>query len=147
MPPDTSKFDIIDVGTPEEHEELLHIGDFTVADLQFEVLEGSGGHLYGEMVFVCKKAGIAFTGDNLVNIKGFSPERAEFNSLAPFLMTSVNVNSKKATEIRQRITVLAEEIGKMNKKPCIICGGHGPISVLDDGGLQSLQNTETITLE
>jgi glyoxylase-like metal-dependent hydrolase (beta-lactamase superfamily II) len=129
-PPDTNRFEIIDSNTPEVHDELLHIGDFKIDNLDFEAFEGSGGHLYGEMIFVCRKYGIVITGDNLVNINGFSPERAEFNSLAPYLMGSVNVDSRKATEIRNQIFSLIENIEKRNKKSCIICGGHGPISVL-----------------
>lgn len=129
-PPDTNRFEIIDSNTPEVHDGLLHIGDFKIDSLDFEAFEGSGGHLYGEMIFVCRKYGIVFTGDNLVNINGFSPERAEFNSLAPYLMGSVNVDSRKATEIRNQIFSLIENIEKKNKKSCIICGGHGPISVL-----------------
>jgi glyoxylase-like metal-dependent hydrolase (beta-lactamase superfamily II)/acetolactate synthase regulatory subunit len=138
-PPRTERFDIIDNNTPKEHNELLHIGNFTIADLEFDVLEGSGGHLYGEMVFVCRKIGVAFTGDNLVNISGFSPDRWEFNSLAPYLMRSVNIDSEKATDMRNQIISLVEEIGNTNKKPCIICGGHGPISILKDGKIVSAE--------
>jgi glyoxylase-like metal-dependent hydrolase (beta-lactamase superfamily II) len=144
-PPNANRFIIIDQGVPEEHHDLLHIGDYSVADLDFEVYEGSGGHLYGEMVFVCRRYGLVFTGDNLVNINGFSPEREEFNSLAPYLMSSVNVDSKKATVIRNQIIRLIKDIDDENQKPCIICGGHGPISILKDGLMVNAQITE-ITL-
>lgn len=144
-PPSPDRFVIIDNNTPEEHSDLLHIGDFSIANLQFEVLEGSGGHLYGEEIFVCRKSGIAFTGDNLVNISGFSKERSEFNSLAPYLMRSVNVDSSKATEMRNQIVRLIEDIGNTNRKPCIICGGHGPISILSGGKTVNIRNAETIT--
>lgn len=133
VPPSADRFEIIDKDTPAEHSELLHIGNFKAGTLKFGVYEGSGGHVYGEMIFVCREYGIMFTGDNLVNISGFSPERSEFNSLAPYLMTSVNVDSKKATEIRNQIINLIEEIEKDNQKPCIICGGHGPLSMLSGG--------------
>lgn len=146
IPLDTDRFDIIDSGTPEDHNELLHIGDFTIADLEFEVFEGSGGHIYGEMVFVCRKYGITFTGDNLVNITGFSTERSEFNSLAPYLMRSVNIDSLKATAMRNQIVSLIEDIGSHNQKPCIICGGHGPISILKGGKIENIQNVETAIL-
>jgi len=139
-------FDVLDEGTPEEHEDLLHIGNFTVADLEFEVLEGSGGHVRGEMVFVCRKYGIAFTGDILVNISGFTPERAEFNSLAPYLMRSVNSDSVKATEMRNQVTSLAEEVSNSNQKPCIICGGHGPISILKGGKIVNMEGIQTVML-
>lgn len=83
--------------------------------------------MYGEMIYLCRESGILFTGDILVNISGFSKERAEFNSLAPYLMKSVNVNSEKARDMREQVTSLAKNISKDNMKPCIICGGHGPI--------------------
>lgn len=146
IPPNTDRFDVIDIGTPDEHDELLHIGDFNIANLDFEVFEGSGGHLYGEMIFVCREYGVVITGDNLVNINGFSPERAEFNSLAPYLMGSVNVDSQKATEMRNQIVSLIESIEKRNQKSCIICGGHGPISMLKGGRLENIQTTERVRL-
>lgn len=147
-PPDSGRFKIIDAGeTPEEHMELLHIGNFTVGDLEFEVLEGSGGHVYGEMVFVCRKFGVAFTGDILVNISGFSPERAEFNSLAPYLMRSVNSDSVKATEMRKQIISLTEEIGESIQKPCIVCGGHGPLSIIVNHRIANMPGAETVTIK
>ncbi|QNU65460.1 MBL fold metallo-hydrolase [Ruminiclostridium herbifermentans] len=146
IPPNTDKFYIIDEDTPEEHNNLQFIGSFAVSDLEFEVFEGSGGHLRGEMVFVCRKYGIVFTGDILVNISGFTPERAEFNSLAPYLLRSVNTDSAKATEMRNQIISLAEEIGDANQKPCIICGGHGPISVISNGKLVSMNGVENVIL-
>lgn len=144
-PPKGDNFSIIDEGdTPENHKELLYIGSFTVGDLEFEVLEGSGGHVYGEMVFVSRKAGVAFTGDILVNISGFSPERAEFNSLAPYLLRSVNSDSVKATDMRKQVIRIAEEIEQSNQKPCIICGGHGPLSIIKNGKIANMPGTDMV---
>ncbi len=148
VPPKTDNFTIIDNGdTPEEHKDLLYIGSFEVGDMEFEVLEGSGGHVYGEMVFVCRKFGVLFTGDILVNISGFSSERAEFNSLAPYLMRSVNSDSAKATEMRKQIIGLAEQIGACIQKPCIICGGHGPLSVIESHRLVNMPGSESISIK
>ena len=144
LPPAAERFMIIDSGTPQEHRELLPIGSFRVADLEFEVFEGSGGHLYGEMVFVCRDPGLVFSGDILVNISGFSPERSEFNSLAPYLMRSVNVDSSKATAMRRQTIGLIEAIDGRNPKPCIVCGGHGPLSLLQDGKLVKSQEPEPV---
>ncbi|HBE80018.1 MAG TPA: MBL fold hydrolase, partial [Firmicutes bacterium] len=116
-------------------------------DLKFEVWEGSGGHLYGEMVFICQERGIVFTGDNLVNISGFSPERSEFNLLAPYLMRSVNIDSKKATLMRKAIIEMIKTIENRNQKPCIVCGGHGPLSMLTDGKLTGIPNVEKLIQE
>jgi glyoxylase-like metal-dependent hydrolase (beta-lactamase superfamily II)/predicted amino acid-binding ACT domain protein len=145
-PPSTQNFNIIGSDIPKEHSSLLFIGKFMVANLEFEVFEGSGGHLYGEEIFVCKKYGFVFTGDNVVNINGFSPERAEFNSLAPYLMRSVNVSSKKATEMRNQILNLIKDIEHTNLNPCIICGGHGPLSMLKDNKIVNVQNSQTVAL-
>jgi len=133
QPPEPSRFRLLDDDTtPQEHEELLQIGAFSVADLDFEVFEGSGGHLYGEMVFLCRKQNIIFTGDILVNISGFSFERAEFNSLAPYLMTTVNIDSKRATAMRRQVTDLIERTEQERDMPCLVLGGHGPHSRLQD---------------
>lgn len=144
-PPDPRNFEIFDIDTPESHDNLLHIADFTFSDLEFEVFEGSGGHIYGEMVFICRKYGLVFTGDNLVNISDFSPERAQFNSLAPYLMGSVNTDSKKATEMRKQIVRIIKEITDINQKPCIICGGHGPISILHNDKLIKVRKPQSDT--
>lgn len=129
-PPDLDRLTILDGGTAPEHDALIPIGRMKIGDLDFSIWEGSGGHLFGEMIYVCRKAPVVFTGDILVNIKGFSKERAEFNSLAPYLMKSVNVEPKKAAEMRLRVTELIGEISEQEKKPCIVCGGHGPVSLL-----------------
>lgn len=145
-PVDTDKLNIIGHDTMADHCDLLNIGAFQIGELNFEVMEGSGGHLYGEMIFINKEYGLIFTGDNLVNISGFTPERAEFNSLAPFLMTSVNINSEKAKKMRNEIISLIHDLEQINKHPCIICGGHGPISRLKGDQLLRLDTVETLHL-
>jgi len=137
--PDVSNLIIMDKNTPREHSSFIPIANMTVGDLEFTVLEGSGGHIFGEMIYVCRKAGIVFTGDILVNINGFSKERAEFNSLAPYLMKSVNLNSEKARKMRMQTMTLIEEISNQNGRPCIICGGHGPVSEIIDGKMRSIE--------
>lgn len=132
-PPDLNKVKIFDSGTPTEHDSLIPIGNMVIGDMDFTIYEGCGGHLYGEMVYACRKAGIVFTGDLLININGFSKERAEFNSLAPYLMKSVNVDSKRATKMRRQVLALIQDISSENKRPCVICGGHGPVSELFEG--------------
>jgi Zn-dependent hydrolases, including glyoxylases len=146
-PPDPSRFTIIDKDTPDEHEDLLIIGSLKIGDLDFDIYEGSGGHLGGEMLYVCSNPGIIFTGDLLVNIAGFSEETAEFNSLAPFLMKSVNVDSEKAAKMRSQLMLLSGKIAFENKKPCILCCGHGPVSRLINGKLTSLSESEESSLQ
>ena len=56
-----------------------------------------------------------------MNVQGFSPEQAEFNTPAPDLMTSVNMDSKKARQTGKAVFNLMGEGG-------IVCGGHGESS-------------------
>lgn len=136
-PPDAQRFKVLDHGTPEQHDTLMEIGSIRVGNLEFTVCEGSGGHLGGEMVYACKKPGIVFTGDLLVNIDGFSRETAEFNSLAPYLMKSVNVDSPKASEMRRQVIKLIRHISEYNHEPCVVCCGHGVVSRLEGGKLSA----------
>jgi len=105
------------IGEKKDDEPLSKIGEVHFGDLDFEVLEGNGGHVKGETVFVCHKQKFVFTGDILVNIKGFSDEQREFNILAPYLMTSVNVDSRKAKKSRELIVE--------NYKGYILYPAHG----------------------
>jgi glyoxylase-like metal-dependent hydrolase (beta-lactamase superfamily II) len=135
--PEVDRLTLLDRDTPREHDALLPIGRMSIGDLDFTVLEGSGGHLYGELVYACREAGIVFTGDILVNVNGFSRERAEFNSLAPYLMKSVNIDSEKAREMRRQVTGLIQEISEDNGRPCLVCGGHGLVAQLINGQMIS----------
>ncbi len=93
------------------------IGELNFEDLCFEIFEGIAGHAEGEIIIVLEKLKIVFTGDIFVNIKGFSKDQEEFNLIAPYLMTSVNVDSEKAIISRKEV---------LNKfKDYLICPGHG----------------------
>ncbi len=117
--PDLSKMVAIDKHCNDFSECLKHIGEIEFCGLTFDVLSGSGGHVKGETIFLCREVGLIFTGDNYVNIRGFSKEQSSFNRLAPFLMTSVNMDSKTATVIRNKIQTLSVQ------RPTILCPGHG----------------------
>ncbi|MDP4133172.1 MAG: MBL fold metallo-hydrolase [Bacillota bacterium] len=127
QPPVSDKFHIIGNDVPKQHKNLLLIDTLKFNDLELEVYEGSGGHLYGEMVFLCRKHRVAFTGDIYVNIEGFSEERAEFNSLAPYLMTSVNTNSEDAKNMRNAVCELIDDAGRNG---FYVYGGHGDVRIL-----------------
>lgn len=49
---------------------------------------------------------IVFSGDIMVNIKGFSKEQYDFNLLAPYLMTTVNLDSRRAAAERKYLQSL-----------------------------------------
>lgn len=110
----------------------------TIGRHSFEVLEGLGGHLYGQVYLFSPDLGVFFTADTLINMDFLTPERAEFNSLAVNLVTSVNVDSGKAREERRAIVEIAQAfLGPFyqGREGCLLCGGHGPVSVLRDGRL------------
>lgn len=100
-------------------EPLTQIGFFDFEELHFEVYEGKGGHLPGEIVLIDYKNHIAFTGDIYINIHGLTPEQAEYNQYAPILMTSVDTDPKLCTEERNAV-LQRLGVGKWQ-----IFGSHG----------------------
>ena len=110
--------------TPWNHmeqlrEPLTQIGFFDFGDLHFEVYEGKGGHLPGEIVLIDYGNNIAFTGDVYINIHGLTAAQAEYNQYAPILMTSVDTDSKLCALERNAIM---RRLGVGNWK---IFGAHG----------------------
>ena len=85
----------------EKH--LTQIGFFSFGELNFEVYEGKGGHLPGEIVLIDYANHIAFTGDVYINTHGLTPEQAKYNQYAPILMTSVDTDPKLCAEERKAI--------------------------------------------
>ena len=98
---------------------MEQIGFYNVGELNFEVYEGKGGHLSGEILLIDFEHRVAFTGDIFVNLKDLTKKQAEYNQYAPILMTSVDTDSelcaKERSAFLQRLGV-----GKWN-----IFGGHG----------------------
>ena len=104
---------------PELREPLTQIGFFDFGDLHFEVYEGKGGHLAGEIVLIDYEHNLAFTGDVYINIRGLTAGQAEYNQYAPILMTSVDTDPKICSEER---TAIMRRLGVGNWK---IFGAHG----------------------
>ena len=84
-------------------EPLTQIGFFDFEELHFEVYEGKGGHLPGEIVLIDYTKHIALTGDIYINIHGLTKEQAEYNQYAPILMTSVDTDPKLCAEERKAV--------------------------------------------
>lgn len=100
------------------------IGTLDFKDLSFECIECKGGHVAGETIYIDRKNNIAFTGDIIVNIKGFTKEQRAFNTLAPYLMTSVDTDKILASEERNEIKKILQH-GHWT-----LFGGHGaPIEI------------------
>ena len=88
---------------PNLRNPLTQIGFFDFGDLHFEVYEGKGGHLPGEIVLIDYDHNIAFTGDVYINIHGLTAEQAAYNQYAPILMTSVDTDPKLCGEERKAV--------------------------------------------
>ena len=100
-------------------EPLTQIGFFDFEEFHFEVYEGKGGHLPGEIVLIDYGKHIAITGDIYINTHGLTKEQAEYNQYAPILMTSVDTDSKLCLEERKAI-MQRLGVGKWQ-----IFGAHG----------------------
>ena len=101
---------------------LAFIGTVDIGPWSFEVYEGCGGHVRGEMIWLEPGEKMAFTGDIFVNIKGFTAEQAEFNRLAPYLMTSVDTDPEAARRERKAFLKL------LDPGDWRIFGGHGAVT-------------------
>ena len=110
----------------------------TLGGHAFEILRGLDGHMAGQVYLASRDLGVLFTGDSLINLEGLTPERRSFNSLAVNLITSVNVDRDLARRERTGLVSLAaswEGEGRRDGRPCLICGGHGPVSFLKGDSL------------
>lgn len=114
------------------------IGKVSIGEVELEVLDGLGGHTAGQVFLYSRTTGLLFAADSVINFASLSKERADYSSLAAFLVTSVNVDSDMAKKERKALLELAQdtdhELEPSNRR-CLICGGHGAVSVLESGKL------------
>lgn len=103
---------------------LERIGRWSFGTLEFEVYEGQGGHLPGELVLVERQHHLAFTGDIFINIHGMTQEQTFYNHYAPYLMTSVDTDSALCTLERQALP------GLLGPGEWHVFGGHGQLKEL-----------------
>ena len=104
---------------PDLRQPLTQIGFFDFEELHFEVYEGKGGHLPGEIVLIDYSKHIAITGDIYINTHGLTAEQAEYNQYAPILMTSVDTDPKLCLAERNAI------IERLGVGQWQIFGAHG----------------------
>ncbi len=121
MPPDMARLHVIDALPDDSSNPLCPIGGLDFCGKHFDLYRGNGGHVPGEVVIVDEAEKLAFTGDIAVNIRGFSKDQAAFNRLAPYLMTSVNVDSAAAGLEREEL------MRRFPQSQYIYCCGHGAI--------------------
>ena len=119
--PDPSRFIIPWSVTEPQSGALWQIGFLEFGDLTFEVYEGRGGHVVGEIVLIDYEHNIVFSGDIFVNLKGMTSEQKQYNKYAPMLMTSVD--TEKTLAAKERLSMLA----RLGKGSWRIFGGHGAV--------------------
>ena len=119
VPVHPDKLTVIGNDAQELTAPLTQIGFFDFGELHFEVYEGQGGHLPGEIVLIDYAKHIAITGDIYINIHGLTKEQAEYNQYAPILMTSVDTEPKLCAEERRAI------IDRLGVGQWQIFGAHG----------------------
>ncbi|HNX17093.1 MAG TPA: MBL fold metallo-hydrolase [Methanoregula sp.] len=114
------------------------LGTVKIGDLELLVLEGLGGHTYGQIYLFSESDGLIFTADAVINFSSLTQERATYSSLADFLVTSVNVDSDLARKERKALLELIaktdQKLAPLQKR-CLCCGGHGAVSLLENGKL------------
>ncbi len=124
--PNTESISILGKDVPETHD-LLLIDKIRFGDIELEVYEGNGGHMKGETILYCREPKILFTGDVYSNVDDLSPERAEFESVAPFLLKNSDSDQELLEKLRSQIDKLIDEEGRSGT---IVCGGHGAVKRL-----------------
>ncbi|MBE6527227.1 MAG: MBL fold metallo-hydrolase [Thermoplasmata archaeon] len=117
----TEKVKIMWKARPDCDAPLYPVGFLRFGEFDFEVYEGKGGHLRGEVVLIDYRLKVAFTGDVFVNIHGMSAEQAEYNRYAPILMTSVDTDPKLCKEERESL------IQRLGPGKWSIFSGHGAV--------------------
>lgn len=90
--PDPETMVVIGGSSEPLSQPLEPIGSFSFGELHFELYEGQGGHLPGEIVLVERQRRLVFTGDILINIRDTIPQQTAYNRFAPYLMTSVDTD-------------------------------------------------------
>ena len=69
----------------------------------------------------------------MINFSSLTPERAKYSSLVDSLVTSVNVDSDLARKERRALLEIAGRTDRQlsgSGRQCLICSGHGAVSVL-----------------
>ena len=103
---------------------MTPIGILSLDGLSFLLYEGQGGHVPGEMVLIEPSLKLVFSGDIYVNTKAQTKEQRDYNRIAPYLMTSVDIDATLAKEERNALLSL------LSNGSWTIYGGHGaPIEI------------------
>lgn len=105
--------------TPSLNATIEQVGFFSIGELNFEVYEGKGGHLPGEIMLIDFEHRLAFTGDVFINLNDLTEKQAQYNQYAPILMTSVDTDAKLCAKERNAL------LQRLGAGEWSIFGGHG----------------------
>jgi len=97
-----------------------HIGTWQFGALHFDLYEGQGGHLPGELVLVERSRKLVFPGDIYINIKEMLPQQTAHNRYGACLMTSVDTAPGLSVAERKALPDLLGS-GRWS-----LFSGHGP---------------------
>ena len=122
-PPESARLHAVGGSLEMCGQPLEKIGTFDFHGLSFEAWEGFGGHVAGETIWVERSERIALTGDVFVNLRGFTKPQAAFNRLAPFLMTSVDTDPRRAAAEREALKSV------LGTGEWLMVGAHGAPAV------------------
>ena len=125
VPPQDVRFKILGENVPDKHEGLLLIDKFRFSDIEFEVYEGNGGHLPGELLFLSKCPGIVFTGDIFSKDDKNVYGDTAVNNILTELMAKDDCDSDKARKTLEDVNKMIEDLDGDGP---LICNGHGPIA-------------------
>ena len=125
--PDAKNIEVIGGDIPEDHDDFILLDKIKFGDIELEVYEGPGVRSKGETVVLSRNPKLLFTGDLYSNVKDVTPERAEFNQIAPFIPMDSEVDLKRLTDARSKLGAIMDSIGRDGM---IVCGGHGNIKRL-----------------
>jgi len=139
-PPKEENIRLLPPSTGEMRGIFPVLSRISVGGVWFEILESPGGHQYGQLFLFAPDTGLLFTADSLINFASLTDERRNYNSIADFLITSVNVDSELARKERKALLALVEDWEAETGRKCLICCGHGAVSVIRDGRLEAEGN-------
>lgn len=121
-------YKVFNIKENEKIYEFKIIDFFKIGNLIFKVLESLGGHIPGQVFFLCEEAGIIFTADYLLYIPSLTEEEKNILNIPKFLMTSTNANSKifrQEMELLKNLCINLDQNLKTQGKGLLIFPGHG----------------------
>lgn len=110
---------------PESRSDFVLLDKIGFGDIELEVYEGPGEHTKGQTVVICRNPKLLFTGGLYSNTKDVTPERAEYDRIAPFMPKDSEDDLRRLT--RKRLGSIMDSIGRDG---FMVCGDHGSIKRL-----------------